>query len=268
MKILFIGDIVGRSGREALAKYLPDVINRHKPDITIVNGENAAHGSGLTPKIVRNIYELGADVVTTGNHVWGQKEIMTIIDSDKTLLRPVNLPRSNPGRGFTVVKTDAGKSVLVVNALARVFMDPVNCPFEAMDDILSQYQLGQSVDAIFLDFHGEASSEKMAMGHYLDGRVSAVVGTHTHVPTADCMIFPKGTGYMTDAGMTGDYNGVIGVKKDVPLQRFTTKITTKRMSPSDGEGSMCGVLVTVHDTTGLATAIDPIRQGPNLSTAG
>jgi hypothetical protein len=216
----------------------------------------------------RNFYELGTDVITTGNHVWGQKEIMMSMDSDKTLLRPINLPKSNPGRGHTVFATPSGKNVLVINTLARVFMEPVDCPFQALDDLLTEYTLGRNVDAIFFDFHGEATSEKMAMAHYLDGRISALVGTHTHIPTADCMIFPNGTGYMTDAGMTGDYNSVIGVKKDFPLQRFTTKITTKRKSPADGEGTMCGVIIEVHDATGHAVSVEPIRQGPILSQAG
>jgi metallophosphoesterase (TIGR00282 family) len=265
MRILFIGDVMGRSGRDALAQYLPDVKMQLKPDVVIVNGENAAHGTGIVDKICREFYESGADIITTGNHVWDQREIILTIDRDPRLLRPINYPKGTPGRGFIVHQLLDGRKILVANAMGRVFMDPLDDPFAALNDLAERHVLGLHVQAAFIDFHAEATSEKMAAAHYLDGRVSAVVGTHTHMPTADCQILSGGTAYQTDAGMTGDYDSVIGVQKDVPIQRFTRKMPTERMQPADGPGTMCGTFIITDDKTGKATAIAPVRKGPRLS---
>lgn len=265
MRILFIGDIVGRSGRDALARYLPEAKAKLKPDVTIVNGENAAHGVGIVDKMCQEFYALGTDIVTTGNHIWDQREIILTIDRDPKLLRPANFPKGTPGRGFAVHSLMDGRKILVINAMGRVFMDALDDPFAVVNDIVERHVMGRQVQAAFLDFHGEATSEKMAMAHYLDGRVSAVVGTHTHLPTADCQIFDGGTAFQSDAGMTGDYNSVIGVKKDVPIQRFVRKMPTERMSPAEGEGTMCGTFIVTDDQTGRAQNIAPVRMGPRLA---
>lgn len=267
MRILFIGDVMGRSGRDALAKHLPELKAKLKPEVTIVNGENAAHGIGITGDICKEFYALGVDVITTGNHVWDQREIIPYIDRDPKLLRPINYPKGAPGKGYVVHQTPGGQKILVINAMARLFMDPMDDPFAAVNELLGTYPLGGMVNAIFLDFHGEATSEKMAMAHYLDGRVSAVVGTHTHMPTADTQIFNGGTAYQTDAGMTGDYDSVIGMKKDVPVQRFTRKMPTDRLSPAEGEGTVCGLFVETDSRTGRTLRAAPVRIGPRLHSA-
>lgn len=264
MRILFIGDVMGRSGRDALAKHLPDLRARLKPDVVIVNGENAAHGIGITSDICKEFYAIGTDVITTGNHVWDQREIIPYIDRDPKLLRPINYPKGTPGKGFVVHQTPGGQKILVINAMARLFMDAMDDPFAAVNDLLGTYPLGGMVNAIFLDFHGEASSEKMAMAHYLDGRISVVVGTHTHCPTADVQIFDGGTAYQTDAGMTGDYNSVIGMKREVPIHRFTRKMASERLSPAEGEGTVCGLFVETDNKTGLALNAGAVRIGPRL----
>ena len=264
MKILFCGDIVGRSGREVVLANVPRLIKDYKIDLVIVNAENAAHGFGVNKRICQDLFEAGVDVISTGNHVWDQRDILFFIDQEKRLIRPINFPAGTPGRGFTLVKARNGKSALVVNAMARLYMDPLDDPFAAVEKVLTNHRLGQNVDAIVLDFHGEASAEKMAMGHLCDGRVSLVVGTHTHIPTADHMILPNGTGYQTDAGMCGDYNSVIGMHKDVPIARFTRKMPTDRMQPATGPGTLCGVMVELNEQ-GLSQAIVPVRLGPNLS---
>jgi len=264
VKILFLGDIVGRAGRDAVVQYLPQLQKSLNPDIVIANGENAAAGFGITQKIARELFTLGIHCITTGNHVWDQRELIGQIDQEPNLLRPLNLTEGAPGRGYSVITTAAGQKILVINAMGRLFMDAHDDPFAVTNKLLGQYRLGQTVSAIFMDFHGEASSEKMAFGHFLDGRVSAVVGTHTHVPTADAMILPGGTAYQTDAGMCGDYDSVIGMKKDVPVARFTRKLPTDRLSPADGAGTLCGVFVTTQDQTGLALSIRPVRIGGRL----
>lgn len=264
MRILFIGDVMGRSGRDALARHLPVLKEKLRPDVMIVNGENAAHGIGITPDICKEFYALGVDVISTGNHVWDQREIIPYIDRDPKLLRPINYPKGAPGKGFYVHTTQAGQKVLVINAMARLFMDPMDDPFAAVNDLLNTYKLGGMVNAVFLDFHGEATSEKMAMAHYLDGRVSAVVGTHTHMPTADLQILNGGTAYQTDAGMTGDYDSVIGMKKDVPIQRFTRKMPTERLSPAGGEGTVCGMFIETDGKTGLTLHAGAVRIGARL----
>jgi 2',3'-cyclic-nucleotide 2'-phosphodiesterase len=264
MRILFFGDIMGRSGRDGLAKHLPELKSRLKPDITIVNAENAAGGFGVTDKIAQDFYALGADCLTTGNHVWDQKELVGTIDRDPRLVRPINFPEGTPGRGHYMHTGPGGKKVLVINAMARLFMEPfLDDPF-ATEKLLAQHRLGHSANAIFIDFHGETTSEKMAFGHVFDGRVSAVIGTHTHVPTADDMILPKGTAYMTDAGMCGDYDSVIGMKKELSIWRFTRKIPGERMTPAEGEATVCGAFIETDDATGLAKSIEPFRLGGRL----
>ena len=268
MKLLFLGDVVGRSGRDAMEKYLPDLIRDQGLDFVIVNGENAAAGFGITRKICNQFFDLGVDVITGGNHSWDQKEAMGFIDSEKRLLRPLNFPKGTPGLGANVYQTTAGKKVLVLNAMGRIFMDALDDPFAAIEAELGRYKLGSTVDVIVVDFHGEATSEKMAMGHFVDGRASLSIGTHSHVPTADAQILPGGTAYQTDAGMCGDYNSVIGMQKEEPLRRFTRKISGGRFVPADGEGTVCGVVVKTDNKTGLALSIEPVRLGARLINTG
>ena len=265
MKILFFGDIMGRSGRDGMAKHLPDIKARLKPDVVIANAENAASGFGVTDKMAKELFALGIDCVTTGNHIWGQKELVSTIDQEPRILRPLNYPDGTPGKGSVIHTLPNGKKILIVNVMARLFMEPVlDDPFVTTEKLLAQYRLGQNVQAIFIDFHGEASSEKMAFAHVVDGRVSGVVGTHTHIPTADDQILPRGTAYQTDAGMCGDYDSVIGMKKELSIWKFTRKIPGERMVPAEGEATLCGVLITTDDTTGLATHIESIRVGGRL----
>jgi len=267
MKILIVGDVVGKSGRDAIGQFLPDLRERLELDFVVVNGENAAHGFGITEKICASLYQLGADVITTGNHVWDQREIMNYIGGDPKLLRPLNFPDGTPGSGFGLYEARNGKKVLVVHAMARLYMDPLDDPFAAIEKVLAKYTLSHQVQAILVDFHGEATSEKLSMGHVLDGRVSAVVGTHTHVPTADHQILVGGTAYQSDLGMTGDYDSVIGMKKRAASERFTKKLPQGRLEPADGEATLCGVLIETSDATGLARKVTPIRVGGRLSQA-
>jgi metallophosphoesterase (TIGR00282 family) len=263
MRILFVGDIMGRSGREALKAHLPALKEELSPDVIIVNGENAAHGIGITEGICKEFYGLGVDVITTGNHVWDQREILTYIDRDKKLLRPLNFPDGTPGYGSYLHTLADGRKILVINAMGRIFMDALDDPFRLVNAIVDSHKIGTKCDAIFLDMHAETTSEKMAMAHYLDGRVSAVVGTHTHIPTADCQVLERGTAFQTDAGMTGDYNSVIGVKPHIPIHRFTKKTPSDRMSPADGEATLCGTFI-VTGSNGMAKNIAPVRIGGRL----
>lgn len=263
-RLLFVGDVVGRSGRDALEAHLPDLIAAHTPELVVVNGENSAHGFGISPAICQSMFDLGVDVITTGNHVWDQREIIAYIDQEPRLLRPLNYPKGTPGQGFHVTQGRTGKRVLVTNVMLRLFMDAMDDPFAAMDTILNRAALGAAVDAILVDVHGEATSEMMAMGHFLDGRVSAVLGTHTHVPTADHHVMAGGTAYQSDAGMTGDYRSVIGMKPEPAIYRFMRKLPSDRLSPAEGEGTLCGALIHLG-AKGLATAIEPIRIGGALS---
>jgi metallophosphoesterase (TIGR00282 family) len=265
MRLLFCGDLVGRSGRDVVLEKLPGLRRDLALDLVVANGENAAGGFGITQKICDELYKAGVDCITTGNHVWDQKETISFIGSDPRLLRPINFPAGTPGKGSGVYQTARGKKVLVANIMARLFMDPLDDPFQAAEQLLRAHKLGGNVDAILIDFHGEATSEKMAMGHFLDGRVSIVVGTHTHVPTADHMILPGGTAYQTDAGMCGDYDSVIGMEKGTPIARFTKKMPTERLSAAMGPGTLCGIYVETDDETGLAKMIEPVRIGGRLS---
>ncbi len=264
MRILFIGDVVGRTGRDAVTRHLPELRKNLRIDTVIINGENAAHGFGIKPEVCKGFYEAGADCVTLGNHSWDQKEIIPYIDGDPRLVRPLNYPKGTPGRGHTVLDV-GGRKILIVNIMGNLFMkEGLDCPFAVMNEFIKGYTLGKSVQAIFVDFHGEASSEKMAFGHAFDGRISATVGTHTHIPTADAQILPGGTAYQTDAGMTGDYDSVIGMKKEDPVQRFLRKMPTDRLSPAEGEATLCGCVIETDDKTGLAVSIDPVRVGGRL----
>lgn len=263
MRLLFMGDIVGRSGRDALVAELPSLRRELELDFVVVNGENAAGGFGITAAICDDVFDAGADVITLGNHSWDQREALVHIEREPRLVRPVNYPSGTPGRGAALIEAQSGARVLVVNALGRVFMEALDCPFEAIDREVSACPLGEAADAIIVDMHAEATSEKMAMGHHCDGRVSLVVGTHSHVPTADAQILPGGTAYQTDAGMCGDYNSVIGMDKDEPLNRFVTRIPSSRFQPALGPATLCGVFVET-DTSGLAQRIEPVRIGGRL----
>jgi len=267
MKILMVGDVVGKSGRTAIADHLPELREQLDLDFIVVNGENAAHGFGITDKICASLYQLGADVITTGNHVWDQREIMNYIGGDPKLLRPLNYPEGTPGNGFGIYEARDGKKVMVIHAMGRLFMDPLDDPFAGVEQVLAKYTLAAEVQAILVDFHGEASSEKLSMGHFLDGRVSAVVGTHTHVPTADYQILVGGTAYQTDLGMTGDYDSVIGMKKRTATERFTTKLPQGRLEPAEGEATLCGLIIETDDRTGLSKSVAPLRVGGRLSQA-
>jgi len=264
MKILICGDVVGKAGRKVLEDHLPDIRQRLELDFVIVNGENAAHGFGITDKICAVFYALGADVITTGNHVWDQRDIINYIGDDPKLLRPVNYPDGTPGVGTGVFETADGRKVMIIHPMGRLFMDPLDDPFAAVEDALKNHRLGHSVDAIIVDFHAEATSEKQSMGHFLDGRVSAVVGTHTHVPTADAQVLSGGTAFQTDIGMTGDYDSVIGMKKELATSRFTTKMPQGRLEPAEGMATLCAVYVETDDATGLATHVAPLRLGGRL----
>jgi hypothetical protein len=262
MRILFLGDVVGRSGREAVVKELPRLREALRPDAVIVNCENAAGGFGITEAIAGDLIAAGIDCLTGGNHSFDQKEALVFIAREAKLLRPMNFPAGTPGRGTALLETTGGR-LLILNAMGRLFMDALDDPFAALDVELEAAQLGKDADAIFVDFHAEATSEKMAMAHYVDGRVSALIGTHTHVPTADHQILPGGTAYLSDAGMCGDYNSVIGMNIEEPIQRFTRKIATGRLTPAEGPGTVCGVLVETG-ADGLARNIAPVRTGGRL----
>ena len=264
MKLLYFGDVVGRSGREVVIRELANIKSRLAPDFVVVNGENAAGGFGITEQIAEEFFAAGTDCIVLGNHSFDQKEIMPFLEKDARILRPINYPKDTPGRGASAFKTRRGKSILVVQVMARLFMDPLDDPFAAVGRLLAGNPLGKKYDAILVDIHGEITSEKMSMGHFCDGRVSMVVGSHTHVPTADAQIFPGGTAYQTDAGMCGDYNSVIGMDKEEPLRRFTRKIPGGRFTPALGEGTACGIFVETDDKTGLATYISPLRVGGRL----
>lgn len=266
MRLLFVGDVVGRAGRAVLLDELPKLRRDFALDCVIVNGENAAGGFGITEAICGDFLAAGADCVTLGNHAFDQREALIFIGREPRLIRPLNYPKGTPGRGAALIETPAGARVLAINLMGRVFMDAMDDPFAAIERELQACPLGTGCDAAIVDFHAEASSEKQAFAHFVDGRVSLVVGTHTHVPTADHRILPQGTAYMTDAGMTGDYESVIGMDKDEPIRRFTTKLPSSRFEPAMGPGTLCGVAVEL-DKMGLATKIAPIRIGGNLAPA-
>ena len=265
MNILFLGDIIGKPGRDVVHSELRALKQSLKLDLVIANGENAAGGFGLTRAIAEEFFALGIDVITTGNHWADQKEILTYIDGEDRILRPLNYPKGTPGRGANLYQTPNG-SVLVINAMGRVFMDALDDPFAAVEAQLSACRLREGADAIVVDIHAEATSEKMAMGHFCDGRASLVVGTHQHIPTADAQILPGGTAFQADAGACADYDSVIGMDKGEPLQRFTRKMSSQRFSPATGPATVCGVFVQTGPS-GLALRVDPVRAGGRLAPA-
>lgn len=268
MRILFLGDVMGRSGRAAVTARLPRLREDWHVDFVIVNGENASNGMGLTGEHAKLLFEAGADCITLGDHAFDQKDMMQVIGQDARILRPINFAKSAPGRGYRVFEVPGGRKVLVAQVLGQVFMKrPFDDPFSALEPVLKAHPPGGLVQAAVVDMHCEATSEKMAMGHYCNGRVSLVVGTHTHVPTADAQIMSGGTAYLTDAGMCGDYNSVIGMDAAEPLRRFVTGMPKSRFSPALGEATLSGVLVETDDRTGKATSVSMIRKGGLLQEA-
>jgi metallophosphoesterase (TIGR00282 family) len=267
MRLLFIGDVVGRAGREAVASRLPDLRARWKLDFVIVNGENAAGGFGITEAICDELVGAGADCITLGNHAFDQREALVFIERRPRLIRPINFPPGTPGRGANVFEAKNGAKVLVINLMGRVFMDALDDPFAALERELSACPLMSGCDAGVIDVHGETTSEKQALGHVADGRATLLVGTHTHVPTADHRILPGGTAYLTDAGMTGDYDSVIGMDKCEPIRRFIRKVPGARFEPALGPATLCGVAVESEDATGLAMKVAPVRLGGRLAEA-
>ncbi len=265
MNLLLLGDVMGKPGRDAVRVHLPALRRDLAIDVAVVNAENAAHGFGLTEKICGELYEAGADILTTGNHVWDQREIIPYLDRDPRVLRPANFPPGTPGAGTYLHRLGDGRSVLVINLMGRLFLDLLDDPFRGLDAALGDKVLGRDVSAIVVDFHAEATSEKTALGHYADGRVSAVVSTHTHIPTADHQILPGGTGYISDLGMCGDYDSVIGLEKTASVRRFVTRMPGQKPQPAEGEGTLCGVFIVTDDATGLARRIEPVRLGGRLS---
>ena len=265
MRVLFLGDIVGRSARQSIIEQLAVLRENLSLDFIVVNCENAAGGFGITPAICNLLFDAGADVLTTGNHVWDKREIIEYIANEPRLLRPINMAEGSPGVGIATVTNDAGARLCVMNVMTNLFMAPNDPVFLALDDGLVRNKLGRDADFILVDVHGEATSEKMALGHLADGRASMLVGTHTHVPTADHHILPSGTAYQTDAGMCGDYNSVIGMEKQAATDRFMGR-GNPRLSVALGPPTLCG-LVVESDETGLAISVAPLRIGGHLSMA-
>jgi 2',3'-cyclic-nucleotide 2'-phosphodiesterase len=265
LRILFLGDVVGRTGRETVAARLPGLRQDLRIDLAVVNAENASHGFGLAPDMARALFAAGADVLTLGNHAWDRKEIIPYIAETPRLIRPLNFPPGTPGSGSILVTLQDGRKALVLQAMGRLFLDPLDCPFRGTADTLSKYRLGASVQAIVADFHAEASSEKMAYAHAFDGQVSFVIGSHTHCPTADAQILPGGTAFQSDAGMCGDYDSVIGMVKEGATLRFWRKMPGEKLGPAEGEATICGVFVETDDVTGLARDVQPLRVGGRLA---
>lgn len=264
MKILFCGDVVGKAGRKVVIEYLPKLRKLLQLDMIIVNGENAAHGFGITPKIYNEFVKNNVDVITLGNHSFDKTDIFPILTEQNNIIRPLNYPENTVGKGWCVHTTQAGVKVAVIQILGSVFMRSVENPFICMENWFNTHKKGIDYDVVIVDFHAEATAEKVAMSHYLDGRASLLVGTHTHIPTADTHILPNGTGYMTDIGMCGDYDSVIGMQKEGALVRFTTTDKKNRLQPAEISGTFCAVCVEINDKTGVATKIFPVRLGAAL----
>jgi metallophosphoesterase (TIGR00282 family) len=265
VRILFIGDIVGRSGRAAVFAHLPELRRRYAPDRIVANAENAAAGFGLTRAIADQFFEAGIDLLTLGNHCWDQRELVAHIENEPRILRPLNMAPGTPGRGLQVTRDERGRDLVVCQVIGRLFMGLYDDPFRALEAALGPWRLGGNAAAILVDVHAEATSEKMALAHFLDGRVSAVVGTHTHVPTADARVLGGGTACMTDVGMTGDYDSVIGMDKEGSILRWRRDVPTPRLEPAAGEATLCAALIETDDATGLARTILPIRVGGCLA---
>jgi metallophosphoesterase (TIGR00282 family) len=267
MRILFVGDVVGRAGRTMVTENLPKLIAKWTLDLVVVNGENAAGGFGITETIYHDFIDAGADAITLGNHAWDQREALVFIERAPRLIRPVNYPAGTPGRGAALVDTKNGKRALVINAMGRVFMDALDDPFAAVEREIAACPLKLAADAIVIDLHGEATSEKQAMGYFVDGRASMLVGTHTHVPTADHRLLPGRTAFVSDVGMTGDFDSVIGMVKDEPLTRFLRKVPGSKFEAATGPATLCGIAVETDDATGLARKVGAVRLGGALEQA-
>ncbi|MGR3757719.1 MAG: TIGR00282 family metallophosphoesterase [Tranquillimonas sp.] len=268
MRILFLGDVMGRSGRQAVVDRLPGLRAEWRLDFVVVNGENATGGMGLSPAHARLLLGAGADVLTLGDHAFDQKEMISFIDTEPRILRPLNIARAAPGKGARVFEAPGGRRVLVTQALGRVFMkQPYDDPFSALDPVLKAAPLGGQVHAAIVDVHAEATSEKMALGRWCDGRASLVVGTHTHVPTADAALLPGGAAYLTDAGMCGDYRSIIGMEPEEPMRRFVTGMGRGRFTPAAGPATLSGVVVETDDATGRALSVRMVREGGALEPA-
>ena len=269
MKILFLGDVMGRAGRTGIIERLSKLREEWKLDFVVVNGENASNGAGLTATHAKALLDAGADVLTLGDHAFDQKDMMQYCEAEPRIIRPLNYSKASPGKGFRVFEATRGRKVLVAQVLGQVFMKRAfDDPFSAVDTVLKAHPMGGNVQASLIDVHCEATSEKMAMGHYCDGRASIVVGTHTHVPTSDTTILPGGTAFQSDAGMCGDYNSVIGMQKEEPLRRFITGMPKARFEPAKGEATLSGIYVETDDRTGKATRVEAVRQGGRLSQQG
>lgn len=259
---------MGRAGRAAITEHLPRLRDEWRLDFVVVNGENATNGMGLSGEHARLLLEAGADCVTLGDHAFDQKDMLQFIEGEPRIIRPINFAKGAPGRGHRLFEAPGGRKVLVAQVLGQVFMKrPFDDPFSAVETVLKSFPRGGQAQAVILDVHCEATSEKMAMGHFCDGRASLVVGTHTHVPTADAQVLPRGTGYLTDAGMCGDYDSVIGMKKDIAVARFRSKLVSERLSPATGPATLCGVYVETDDKTGLAVRAAPLVLGGRLRPA-
>ena len=268
MRILFLGDVMGRAGRAAIHDNLPRLRDEWRLDFVVVNGENATSGMGLNTAHAKGLLEAGADCLTLGDHAFDQKDMLQFIEAEPRILRPLNFAKNAPGKGARLFNARGGRKVLVAQVLGQVFMKrPFDDPFSAIDPVLKAHPRGGLAQAVIVDMHCEATSEKMAMGHYCDGRASLVVGTHTHVPTADAQVLPGGTGYLSDAGMCGDYNSVIGMDKGEPMRRFITGMPKARFTPALGEATLSGVFVDTDDSTGEAREVRMIRVGGRLQPA-
>jgi metallophosphoesterase (TIGR00282 family) len=269
MKILFLGDVMGRAGRAAVTERLPALRRDWGLDFVVVNGENATSGHGLNMAQAKDLLDAGADVLTLGDHAFDQKDMMSGIEGAPQIIRPMNISKSAPGRGHRIFEVPGGRKILVAQVLGRVFMkQPYDDPFSALDTLLRTHRLGAAVNATLIDIHCEATSEKMGVGHFCDGKASIVVGTHTHVPTADAQILPAGTAFQADAGMCGDYDSVIGMDKAEPLRRFITGMPKARFTPAMGEATLSGLYVETDDRTGLAKRVEMVRQGGRLTQSG
>jgi 2',3'-cyclic-nucleotide 2'-phosphodiesterase len=269
MRLLFLGDVMGRAGRAAVTDTLPRLRADWRLDFVVVNGENATSGAGLSPDHAKALLTAGADVVTLGDHAFDQKDMLRYIETEPRILRPLNYAKAAPGKGARVFDAQGGRKVLVAQTLGQVFMKrPFDDPFSAIDSVLRAHPLGGMVQASLIDMHCEATSEKMAMGHFCDGKASVVVGTHTHVPTADAMLLPGGTAYQSDAGMCGDYYSVIGMDKAEPMRRFVTGMPKERFNPATGEATLSGLYVETDDRTGKALRVVAVRQGGQLAQSG
>jgi metallophosphoesterase (TIGR00282 family) len=266
MKFLICGDVMGRSGREVVLQYIPDLKRNHSIDIVILDVDNATHGFGITSQMAYQFLENGADVLTGGNHLFDQREAIKLLESEKRFLRPANMPKVVPGSGVLEITLADGKKIVVVHLIGQCYMPLIGeNPFHYMDNLLAKYQIGQNVQAIIVDFHAEVTSEKNALGYYLDGRVSAVVGTHTHIPTADERILPHGTAFQTDIGMCGDYDSIIGMQKTI-AEKFVKGYSSQKISPASGNATLCGIIVDTDNKTGLATSVKSIRMGGVLNS--